>query len=160
MTDANPPSSPTLRNRRESPAHHHQAHGRDAEKTARELSAIYTRYRQAEIKATRSFRFFWACVTLAAVPCVFMSPFWNAFFFVLALLGVVGTLGSYAVIPAQDKTYLISQAEYYHLSGSRRLNGAHSCVFCGAHGIRWRGQYRSDAVYARCSTCGTKLFWE
>ena len=160
MTDANPPSSPTLRNRREPSTHHHSAHGRDAEKTARELSVIYARYRQAEIKDARSFGFFWGCVTLVAVPCVFMSPFWNEFFFLLALMGVIGTMGGYTLNPAQNKKYLISQVDYYRLSGSRRFNGAHSCVFCGACGIWRKGIYKSDAIYAHCSTCKAQLFHE
>lgn len=160
MTDVNPPSNPSLRSRSEPFTLHRKAHGIDAEKTARELSIIQAQYRQAEIEHGHSLGFFCGCVTLVFVLCGFTSSTSTELFFLFAFLGGIGTLASYTWTPVRDKKYWIAEADYYRLSGSRRLNGTHNCVFCSACGIWRKGEYGSNAVYARCSTCRAELFYE
>lgn len=52
----------------------------------------------------------------------------------------------------------LTSSEYYSLTGSRNSSGEHRCLDCGHPGIQRKGEYRTDAVYARCGKCGYNLF--
>lgn len=51
-----------------------------------------------------------------------------------------------------------SERDYYSVPGSRDEQGEHRCIGCGHRGIYRHGQYASNAEYANCSKCKTRLW--
>lgn len=51
-------------------------------------------------------------------------------------------------------------SDYYSLPHSRDASGGHRCIWCGGRGIWRKGQYKSNATFANCSSCKTLLFNE
>lgn len=51
-----------------------------------------------------------------------------------------------------------SERDYYAVPGSRDEQGEHRCIACGHRGIYRHGQYASNAEYANCAKCKTRLW--
>lgn len=54
----------------------------------------------------------------------------------------------------------INEATYRSIPGSNDKQGRHICIYCGWRGIHRKGQYKSEAVQANCSKCGSYLWSE
>lgn len=76
----------------------------------------------------------------------------------------LGHVGAFFVIITLAANFMgryrgLTQAEYYSISGSRRPDGKHRCIFCGNPGIYTQGEYAGSTKYAQCSKCREPLFF-